>query len=176
MTRRRDKKGRNLLLQALVVIILLSLTGVAFSQNVLSGRGGENLPQVVAGLKVVRHLHGDEARANINRLHGLNITLSQAYVIWYEGDKGRATVWVGDSETQVEAAELLNRMVEAIRRTGPSDMLTQVTVSGHPVWRMEEASGEFFFYQSHELKNRVVWVTVEAGDALSFLNGAVMVF
>ena len=115
--------------------------------------------------------------ARIGRLHGTDIELVSAYIAEYAHGNERLTVWVGRAESRDAAVELSRRMIEGIEKGGSGfSNLQRLTIAGHEVFRVDGHGGEHFFYISREQRERVVWLTLEAADALPILEQALKTF
>lgn len=142
------------------------------------------MPERLGDLLLVGTLEGSDAMARVNRLHGTDIGLVSAYIAEYaralnsnrNGDEW-LTVWVGGTESPDAAVDLMRRMTEGIERGGSGfSNLQRLTISGHEVFRVAGPGGEHFFYISWEQRERVVWLTLGADDALPILEQAVRNF
>lgn len=173
-TKPRGKRRRLFLFQLIFVIGLLSLVWYGFGSNVLAPANQSIAPDYLGSLHLVSVIEGAEAMARINQLHGTTIDLVSAYIAEYANDREHATIWVGEAESQEVAADLTRRMVEGIQKgnTGFTN-LRQLPVAGHEVWQVDGRDGKFFFYNSWKYNNRVVWLTIEATDAMPILELAI---
>ncbi len=147
---------------------LLAAVWFSFGQNVLSPREQLSVPQRLGELELVSIIEGSEAMAQITGLHGTDIELVSTYIAEYAGGSERGTVWVGATEGSQAGAELTNRMLQAIGEgsSGFSN-LQQFSIAGYEVFRVDGPGGVHFFYNSRE---EVVWLAVEAADALAILK------
>ncbi len=149
----------------------------SFGQNVLTPQKQMSLPERLQTLELVNTIEGPEALSGISRLHGTEISLESAYIVEYAHNADLATVWVGRAESRDAAAELTRRMIEAIERGGSGfSNLQRLTIAGHEVFRVDGPGGEHYFYISGEQGERIVWLTVEATDALPILEQALKNF
>ncbi len=174
----RTKKRRGLVLfQLLIGAGLLAAVWFSFGQNVLAPREQLDVPERLGTLELIGTIEGSEAMTRISRLHGTDIKLASAYIVEYVHDTERGTVWVGKAESRDAATELTKRMIEGIEKGGSSfSNLHQLTIAGHEVFRVDGPGGEHFFYNSREQRERVVWLTIEAADALPILEQALKNF
>ncbi len=135
------------------------------------------VPERLGMLELIGTIEGSEAMARIGRLHGTDIKLVSAYIVEYANDNERVTVWVGRAESSNAGAELTKRMLQAIGKGGSGfSNLQQLSIAGHEVFRVDGPGGEHFFYSSREQRERVVWLIVEAADALPILEQALKAF
>ncbi len=117
------REGRILL--ATVAVIFIG----AFAYWALSGGGPGTpnsgpgpvqsgaIPEQLAGLEQVQLVTGEEARRQVDQLHGLSIPVKDAYVVTYAGGQEKVVLWVTVSGTAREAEELLSKMVEKMQDT-----------------------------------------------------------
>ncbi|MBU0561549.1 MAG: hypothetical protein KJ799_05135 [Bacteroidetes bacterium] len=76
----------NRILCAAYVTLVLLLTGCSSKT--------EYLPQELFGLKMVSKLEGSEAKLFVNKLHFQSVTNLENEIGFYEGEKGRLTIFV----------------------------------------------------------------------------------
>lgn len=67
------------------------------------------------GLKLSRHISGEEARELINQLHNKSVTPSSNDVLFYEGLKGKATLYVSIYKSDADTKEAYDKMVRLIK-------------------------------------------------------------
>jgi hypothetical protein len=68
-------------------------------------------------------------------------------------------------------------MMEGLENGGSGfNNLQRLTIADHEVFQVDGAGGEHFFYTSREQRERVVWLTIEAADALPILEQVVKAF
>ncbi len=174
----RTKKRRGLFLfQLFIVVGLLAAVWFSFGQNVLVPQKQLGVPEQLGTLELVGSVEGSAAMAQVSRLHGTDIELVSAYVAEYVHGNERVTVWVGTTESRDAAAGLTRRMIEGIEKGGSGfNNLQRLTIAGHDFFQVEGPGGKHFFYNSRELREEVVWLTVEAADALPILKEALETF
>ncbi len=73
------------------------------------------LPQSIGPLRLEQLKSGEDARDEINRLHGKRISFQRGYIGTYKGEHGIAKVWVSEYGTSREAAEALGRMARGMK-------------------------------------------------------------
>jgi len=179
---RRPRKRATLLQMSIVGLILLVVAG-SFGANVLGwtrSRGG--VPQELGGLKLVNAVEGNEALAEINRLHGGDFSLKSGFVARYAQGPEKVTVWGGAASTSAEAADLIQRMVNSIAGGGsgfspPVKLSIPDGYHNHDVYQTSGPGGDRqFFYVSKLNPDRVVWLAIESGDDGTILGAAVKTF
>lgn len=177
----KRKSGVTTLFQLLLVVGFLSFMWFSFGQNVLAPRAQSGVPKQWGEMVLASSTGGSEALTQINKLHGTNIELVSAYIAEYAHSSPyhnvRATVWVGKAENPAAAAELVKRMQEAIGKGGtPFTNLQRLTLGGNEVFQVSGSGGEHFFYNSNKTEGQVVWLTIQAPDAISIMEEAMDTF
>lgn len=175
----RGGKRRLPLFQIIIFLAVLGLVGYGFSRYVLAPPESSTAPQYVGSLKLTSLVEGTEAQAQINQLHGTNISLENAFIAEYQPPYGgdHLMVWVGEAGSEAAAEDLINRMVAGIKRGGAGfSNPRQVQVAGQDVWQTDGTGGNFYFYISSEHNNRVVWLSIEGKGSTAVLERAVKEF
>ncbi len=174
----KKKKRRGLyIFQILVVIGILTLLWSSFGRSVLEPQQQALVPTRLGDLELVSAVEGANALTQVSQLHGTDITLTAAYIAEYASDNERVTVWMGQAETESDAARLNAMMLDGIANgNSPFSNPTPLSVAGHEVFQVDSASGRHFFYQSREDAKSVIWLEIEAFDTLSVLEQAVTIF
>lgn len=176
----RNGKKHSPLFQLAIFVAVLGLVGFGFVRYVLSPpESSSSAPQYVGSLKLTSLVEGADAQSQINKLHGTSISLENAYIADYRPPYGgeQLMVWVGEAGSKTAAVDLINRMVEGIKRGGsPFSNPRQVRVAGHDVWQTDGTGGSFYFYISPEDDGRVVWLSIEGKGGAALLEAAVKAF
>lgn len=177
----RTKKRRGLVLvQLFIVIGFLAMLWFSFGQNVLAPVKQGGVPENLGDLKLASQIKGTEALAQINKLHGTEILLVDAFIARYApvyASSAHVTIWVGKAKDSDTAAELLRRMTTGIANGNPSfSNLKKLSLAGQEVFQVEGPGGQHFFYRSQKTEEAVVWLTVETHDAMSILEQTLRTF
>ncbi|MBM4168167.1 MAG: hypothetical protein FJ215_03290 [Ignavibacteria bacterium] len=98
-------------------ILLVVITGTALL--FLSLRSTSILPDSLSSLALVRHVTGDDAREFVDRLHGKGVSPAETEIGFYEGERGKATIYVSSYRRGKEAEEAYSRMVRLIEAGNP---------------------------------------------------------
>jgi hypothetical protein len=166
-----------LIVAGIVVAVFLSLW-----LNVLQPRTQKNVPGRLGDLDLVEAVTGAEALTQVNNLHGLGVSLSEAVVATYTHispyhGNSRATVWVGRTESMAAAVGLTRKMAESIAKGGsPFNNLRPVSVSGLEVFQVDGPGGIHYFYSSREKPESVIWISIEAPAPEAILEEAIKAF
>ncbi len=179
----KRKKRRSLVLFQLIIIVgFLAAVWFSFGQNVLAPRKQLDVPELLGNLELIGTVRGAEAMTQINRLHGLDIDLADAFVATYTHSSpyhgnSQATIWVGRAENTEAASRLTQRMVDSINEGGSAfNNLQRLTVADLEVFQVDGSGGRHFFYNSGKQREAVVWLTIEADDPLPILKETVKIF
>jgi hypothetical protein len=174
---KKKKRPGLYIFQILVVIGILTLLWSSFGQSVLEPQQQALVPARLGDLELTSAVEGASALTQVSQLHGTDITLTAAYIAEYASDNERVTVWMGQAETESDAAGLNAMMLVAIANgNSPFSNPSPLSVAGHEVFQVDSASGRHFFYQSREDAKSVIWLEIEAFDTLSMLEQAVTIF
>ena len=179
-TRKEVRGGKRFpLIQLALLVAVFALVGYGFVRYVLAPPESSTAPQYVGSLKLASLVEGTEALSQINKLHGTSISLENAFIAEYQPPYGgeHMMVWVGEAGSETAAEDLINQMVEGIKRGGsPYSNPRQVQVAGQDVWQTDGDGGNFYFYKSPDHGNRVVWLTIEGKGGAALLERAVKLF
>lgn len=168
-------KGKfSFVFQLLLAIVFLLGLWLSFSGTVLDRPRESTAPEHWGTLRLVSRAEGPEALAQISRLHGSDLDLVSAYVAHYANERERVMVWVGKAENGSQATALTRKMAQALGKGGTGFGSAQpLTIDGREVFQVEGPGGKHFFYSSQE---RVVWLSVEVGNARALLEQAINIF
>ncbi len=177
--RRRHSSGVFYLFIAIGLVVAI---GLSFGLNVLVPRMQRDAPEQLGNLELIGTVRSAEAMAQINRLHGLDINLVDAFVATYTHKSpyhgnSQATIWVGRAKNTEAASRLTQRMVDSINEGGSAfNNLQRLTVADLEVFQIDGSGGRHFFYNSQKQREAVVWLTIEADDPLPILKETVKIF
>ncbi len=174
-----NEKRHPRLFQIAIFVVVLGLVVYGFGRYVLAPPASSSAPQYVGSLKLTSLVEGAEAQSQINKLHGTSISLENAFIAEYQPPYGgeQLMVWVGEARSEAAADDLINRMVEGIKRGGAGfSNPRQVQVAGRDIWQTDGTGGNFYFYKSPGHGNRVVWLSIEGKGGATLLERAVKEF
>lgn len=176
--RPRKKRSWSLtLLQILIAAGFLVVLWFSFGQTVLAPQKQQVLPQRLGHLELVSLVQGQQAIAQVTRLHGVDIALANAYIGRYGHQGEEATLWVGVAGNAENAANLLSKMLAGIAKGGtPFYNLKQINVNGQEVYQVDAPGGQHFFYNSAQIRENLVWLSVSGTDSLSLVRQTVKTF
>ena len=177
------RKGRfPALFQVFLAAGLLALIYLSFGQNVLfSQKSG--IPSKLEGLELVSNVKGDEALAQISRLHGGDIALTEANILRYthknpyHNENSAVTVWIGKAQSPTAASQLLQSMTDGITK-GNSGFgnLQKISIDVQELLKVDGPGGNHYFYIPRHAPDKVVWLAIQNADDTKILETAVKVF
>ncbi|MBI2832461.1 MAG: hypothetical protein HYX79_09410 [Chloroflexi bacterium] len=176
--RRKPRRRRRLMLSIQLLLVAGFVLGLWFSfkGEVLDQRPA---PARLGDLKLVHEVKGDEALSEVNKLHGTEIKLVSAAIEHYANDNesSRAIVYVGTAGNTGAAQQLTAMMTDAIKKgRTPFSNVRRAALPEHEVFQVDGPGGMHFYYSSMQVPGSVVWITVEAKNALSILEEAMDTF
>jgi hypothetical protein len=143
------------MIRLLVVAGLLMVTPLSAPPDIL--------PTSLGPLKLQSWLEGEGARASINRLHGKPIPMVSGLVAQYgansDGLESKATLWLSEAKNDSEAEKLLEKMVEGLKKGGPSFGHYRSWKQGDQIIHRVYGNG-----QKHVLFQRGPWIIWLAYD------------
>ncbi|MBI2114079.1 MAG: hypothetical protein HYT85_03180 [candidate division NC10 bacterium] len=129
------------------------------------------VPQELAGLRLAHSQQGAEARAEIERLHGKSIPISDGYVAHYGNQSPAAMLYVSQAQDEKVAQRQVEQMTARIRAgNGPFTHLRESTRFGMTVFStLGEGQVHYYFRRGAV----VVWVAADPTIAQQALADAV---
>jgi hypothetical protein len=139
------------------LLLLTSAVALVFHQAV-AHPGSAPLPDTLAGLQLVDSIYHGRAVDAINRLHGLDFSLSSAAVGAYQGQAG-AILWVSGAPTSWHAMSLTKDMRDRIAEgNNPYTPLGEREVGGTVVYALEGLGQRHYYFRAGSL---MVWLAVD---------------
>lgn len=137
-----------------LILISLSIITVSCSREVESP-----LPKNMQGLQLKNLVEGESAEAMINRLHNKRVTSKDSYIGHYAGDGLRATLYFSRFNTEDEASELLESMIEGMKRSGGAfGHFRRFTENDKPVYSVFGLGQIHYFYQTGR---SLIWLAAD---------------
>lgn len=144
-------------------VVLLAVAAGLWSISSGSERGPA--PGVLAGHELDSVMVGAEALADINQLHGKEI--EDILYAWVGHYHGGATVWLASAAREDVASQMLEDMVEGIKKGGsPFTGLAAGEHEGRQFYSVTDGRQMHFFYRSGF---NVIWVAAPKGSEDEFL-------
>jgi hypothetical protein len=141
------------------LLLLTSAVALVFHQAVALP-GAAPLPATLAGLRLVESIYQGSAVEAINRLHGLDFSLSSAAVGAYQG-QASAILWVSGAPTSWHAMSLTKDMRNRIAEgNNPYTPLGEREVGGTIVYELEGLGQRHYYFRAGSL---MIWLSVDEG-------------
>jgi len=134
-----------------LALILLAAPGIAASAL--------DVPQELAGIPLAHSQQGAEARAEIERLHGKGIPITDGYVAHYGTQPPVAMLYVSRARDEQVARQQVEQMTTRIRASnGPFTHLRESTRFGMTVYStLGQGQVHYYFRRGAS----VVWVAAD---------------
>ncbi len=165
------KKGGLRWFQVVFILAFVGLLVFAFKATLL---GLQAYPTQLGNLDFQSKVDGEQALAEVSQLHGENISLASASIIYYGSGQEHASVWVGKASSEQAADDLLQRMASAIKKSGGAfTNLQQISVNGQSVYQVNGPDGQHFFFAKGD---KVIWLIVQSPQPRSILSATMEEF
>ena len=118
------------------------------------------LPQSIATMRLDRVQSGKEARQEIDRLHGKQISFRRGYIGTYVADNGDAKLWLSVHSTEGEAAEAMEKMAQSMRQGKQQSFwhFRKIMIGQRQVYFALGMGKAHYFFQKGP---KVVWLAVD---------------
>lgn len=125
---------------------------------------GNSLPQSIGSLKLVKSESGEEARKEIDRMHGKRLSYKEGYIGTYRNGDAKAKLWVTDYGAEEEAAKANAKMAQGMKRAEKKNFwhFQGMMIQGVPVYFVVGMGQAHYFFQK-EVK--VFWLAVDPPQA-----------
>ena len=122
---------------------------------------GVDVPNTMAGYSLSSTQSGETAKADINKLHGVDLPMVSAIVALYGNNEGR--LWVSVTESQDKSAEMIQSMTEKIALgESPFSPMGVFQFQNRDVYMLNNNGLVDFYIQSG---TKVVWAEVPTEHA-----------
>lgn len=147
-------------------------------QDPAASHSASGVPKNLGEMELIGDVTGEKAIAEIDKLHGTGIEITDGYIAQYGHNRSRVIVWVAGATSEAAASGLLKQMVDRIKDgTGnqPFRNLRSISIVGKEVFAVDGPGGDNFFYASD---NKVVWLAIQAqgDDPLGVVKTALKIF
>lgn len=135
-----------------------------------SAFGGDALPQSIGSLSLEQLQSGEEARQEIDRLHGKQITFRRGYIGTY--GNGKAKLWVSEYDSEGEAAKGIGKMAQRMqtRKEGNFWHFREISIQGVAVYFVVGMGQAHYFFQKGR---KVIWLAVDPSLAREEIRDAI---
>ncbi|NIS71011.1 MAG: hypothetical protein GTO12_19355 [Proteobacteria bacterium] len=138
-----------------ILLFGLSLLVLPFSSH-----AEDVLPQSIGPLRLEQFQSGEEARREIDQLHGKRINFRAGYIGTYGGADGKAKLWVSDYDSENEAIEAIGRMAQRLQTSEERGFwhFREIAIEGLPVFFVVGMGQAHYFFQKGV---RLIWLAVD---------------
>jgi hypothetical protein len=146
-----------------VLLFLLSL--IACSSTDIS------LPQSIGSMRLDKVQSGEEARREIDRLHGKRISFLRGYIGTYVAENGSGQLWVSEHSSEREATEAIEKMVHGVKQ-GKQQFwhFRKMMIEQGPVYLAVGMGRVHYFFRKGA---KVIWLAVDPSLAKEAIRDAV---
>ena len=129
------------------------------------------LPQSIGSMRLEKVQSGDEARQEIDRLHGKQISLLRGYIGTYVAENGRGQLWVSEHSSDREATEAIEKMAHGIQQ-GKQQFwhFRKMMIEQRPVYLAVGMGQAHYFFQTGA---KVIWLSVDPSLAKEAIRDSV---
>ena len=148
----------------MMIVLRFLLLSLSLLLLVPSLTAETSLPQSIGSYRLEQLQIGEDARQEIDRLHGKQLNFRKGYVGTYSGGGRRAKVWVSEYNSKMEAAEANDRMAQKIKEMEGRAFwhFREISISGTPV-NFVIGQGQFHYFFQKGIK--VIWAAVDPPEA-----------
>ena len=173
--RRRGKTGKwIMLIFSIIFVMVIVISWIATNQDRATSHSSEHVPQNLGQLELVGQITGENARAEIGKLHGKGIEMVDGYIAEYSHNQSRVTVWVAEASSEIGASGLLKQMVDRIGEGNRAFRnLKAISVGGREVYTADGRGGDHYFYASD---NKVIWLAIQGAEPMGIVKAALRTF
>ena len=130
------------------------------------------LPQSIGSMRLEKVQSGEEARQEIDRLHGKQISLIRGYIGMYVAENGRGQLWVSEHSSDREATEAIEKMANGIQKGKQQKFwhFRKMRIERRPVYLAVGMGQAHYFFQNGA---KVIWLAVDPSLAKEAIRDAV---
>lgn len=129
------------------------------------------LPQSIGSMRLEKVQSDEEARREIDRLHGKQISFLRGHIGTYVAENGRGQLWVSDHSSEREATEAIEKMAQGIKQ-GKQQFwhFRKMVIEQRPVYLAVGMGQAHYFFQNG---TKVIWLSVDPSLAKEAIRDAV---
>jgi hypothetical protein len=130
------------------------------------------LPLSIGTLRLEKVQSGEEARQEIDRLHGKQIVYQRGYIGFYGAENGSGQLWLTEHGSEREATEVVERMARGMTQGKQQSFwhFRQIVVQEQKVYFAIGMGKSHYFFPKG---NRVIWLAVDPQLATGAIRDAV---
>jgi len=130
------------------------------------------LPQSIGSMRLEKVQSGEEARREIDRLHGKQISFLRGYIGTYVAENGSGQLWVSEHSSEREATEAIEKMAHGMKQGKQQQFwhFRKMTIEQRPVYLAVGMGQAHYFFQKGA---EVIWLAVDPSLAKEAIRDAV---
>ena len=130
------------------------------------------LPQSIGSMRLEKVQSGEEARREIDRLHGKQISFLRGYIGSYVAENGSGQLWVSEHSSEREATEVIEKMAHGMKQGKQQQFwhFRKTMIDQRPVYLAVGMDQAHYFFQKGA---KVIWLAVDPSLAKEAIRDAV---
>jgi hypothetical protein len=129
------------------------------------------LPQYIGSMRLEKVHSGEEARREIDRLHGKQISFLRGYIGTYVAENGEGQLWVSIHSSEKEATEAIEKMAHGMKQEKQQFWhFRKIMIEQRPVYLAVGMGQAHYFFQNGA---KVIWLAVDPSLAKEAIRDAV---
>ena len=130
------------------------------------------LPQTIGSMRLEKVQSGEEARREIDRLHGKQISFLRGYIGTYVAENGSGQLWVSEHSSEREATEVIEKMAHGMKQGKQQQFwhFRKMMIEQRPVYLAVGMGRAHYFFQKGA---KVIWLAVDPSLAKEAIRDAV---
>jgi hypothetical protein len=129
------------------------------------------LPQHIGSMRLEKVQSGEEARREIDRLHGKQISFLRGYIGTYVAENGGGQLWLSEHSSAKEATEAIEKMADGMKQEKQQFWyFRKMIIEQRPVYLAVGMGQAHYFFQNG---TKVIWLAVDPSLAKEAIRDAV---
>ena len=130
------------------------------------------LPQSIGSMRLEKVQSGEEARREIDRLHGKQLSFLRGYIGTYVAENGSGQLWVSEHSSEREATEVIEKMAHGMKQGKQQQFwhFRKIMIEQRPVYLAVGMGQAHYFFQKGA---KVIWLAVDPSLAKEAIRDAV---
>lgn len=130
------------------------------------------LPQSIGSMRLEKVQSGEEARREIDRLHGKQLSFLRGYIGTYVAENGSGQLWVSEHSSEREATEVIEKMAHGMKQGKQQQFwhFRKMMIEQRPVYLAVGMGQAHYFFQKGA---KVIWLAVDPSLAKEAIRDAV---
>jgi hypothetical protein len=118
------------------------------------------LPQSIGSMRLEKVQSGEDAKQEIDRLHGKQISFLRGYIGTYVAETGSGQLWVSEHSSEREAAEAIEKMAHGMKQGKQQQFwhFRKMILEQRPVYFAVGMGQAHYFFQNGV---KVIWLAAD---------------